>query len=95
MKSILVAQPKAAVSPPKIAAKQANFNVSFMALRSCNVVCYKTVCAKLKYITLKNEPIRRPDFLRPSILLAPCEANESLAKTFWVRTDVPFTKFHS
>ena len=45
-------------------------NVSFMALRSCNVVCYKTVCAKLNYITLKNEPIRRPDFYgRPSYQL--------------------------
>ena len=30
--------------------------------------------------------------LRPSILLAPCESNESLAKTFWIRTDVPLTK---
>ena len=57
-----LAQSKAAESPPKIAANQVNIHVSLMALRSCNVVCYKTVCAQHKCITLKNKLIRRLDF---------------------------------
>ena len=91
---IWLAQPKAAESPPKIAAKQVNIDVSLMALRSCNVVVTKpSAHSTIHYIEKQTNQATR--FLRPSILLAPCESKESLAKTFWIITDFPLTESHS